>query len=300
MPTGKVRIKLDAVAASAVEVARAAADEVAVQGQVGDHLGVLADAERLVTHHFACTSPAYVGWRWAVTLARAPRSKVATVCEVDLIASDASVVAPQWLPWSDRLAPGDIGAGDVLPKIVDDPRLEQGFEATGEQDVDQAAQWELGLGRVRVLSRQGRGEAGQRWESGEYGPEAAAARAAQCTCSSCGFITPISGVLRQSFAVCTNEWSPADGRVVSLSYGCGAHSESDEVKHDESPPPPVVDDQVVDLVVLPAGPGDQVNDTSVGAQASTATQSRLGTGWPHDWAGSVTSSLGTGMVRSQV
>jgi hypothetical protein len=29
----------------------------------------------------------------------------------------------------------------------------------------------------------------------------------------------------QLFAVCANLMSPADGRIVALSFGCGAHSE---------------------------------------------------------------------------
>ncbi|MDI1289949.1 MAG: DUF3027 domain-containing protein, partial [bacterium] len=29
----------------------------------------------------------------------------------------------------------------------------------------------------------------------------------------------------QIFAVCANKMSPADGHVISLNFGCGAHSE---------------------------------------------------------------------------
>ena len=65
---------VDEVAAEAVDVARAAAEQEAA-GLVGEHLGVEADDERVVTHLFATLDPAYRGWRWAVTLARAPRSK---------------------------------------------------------------------------------------------------------------------------------------------------------------------------------------------------------------------------------
>jgi hypothetical protein len=44
-------------------------------------------------------------------------------------------------------------------------------------------------------------------------------------CASCGFLLPIGGPMGQQFAVCANRMSPADGRVVALTYGCGAHSE---------------------------------------------------------------------------
>lgn len=252
------RVRLDAVAAGAVDLSRGAADDVADPGTVGDHLGVAAEGDRLVTHLFECSAAGYPGWRWAVTLARAPRARAATVCEVDLVAGPDSVVAPQWLPWSGRLRPGDVGPGDVLPKVDDDVRLEQGYEATGDgDDIDRLAAWELGLGRPRVLSREGRLEAGERWEAGEYGPEAPMAKMAAQQCRVCGFLLPMAGALRQGFGICTNEWAPADGRVVSLDYGCGAHSETDEVRPDERRPEPFVDDQSVDLVALPAQQSDE-------------------------------------------
>jgi hypothetical protein len=48
--------------------------------------------------------------------------------------------------------------------------------------------------------------------------------------------------------VCANEWSPSDGRVVSLDHGCGAHSETD-MDHPEptSVGEPIVDEFAVDL-----------------------------------------------------
>ena len=51
------------------------------------------------------------------------------------------------------------------------------------------------------------------------------ARQASHECGSCGFMLPIGGPLGQLFAVCANLLSPADGRVVALTFGCGAHSE---------------------------------------------------------------------------
>ncbi len=245
------RVRLDAVSAAAVETARSAALEVADAGGVGEHLRVRADGERLVTHLFECQAAGYRGWQWEVTLARAPRAKVATVCEVDLVAGSGAVVSPEWLPWSNRLQPGDLNPGDQLPRIEDDERLEQGYEATDDQEADQLAEWELGLGRPRVLSPEGRRQAGNRWETGEFGPQSAMARQAGRTCRVCGFLVPLAGVLRQGFGICANEWSPGDGHVVSLDYGCGAHSETDEVRSVDPVPDPVVDDQVVDLVARP-------------------------------------------------
>jgi len=244
MPT-----KRDAVLIAAVEVAREAAESIAEPGTVGEHLGAVMDAERLATHSFACTAAGYPGWRWAITVARAPRAKMATICETNLVPGEGALLSPQWLPYDQRLAPGDLGAGDVLPYIEDDQRLEPGFEATGDEDVDQVALWELGLGRKRVLSAEGREEAAERWYAGDGGPSSPVAEKASEPCSTCGFFLPLPGALRSFFGVCANAWSPSDGRVVSLDHGCGAHSEVDLVREDPKPAEePVLDELAYDLV----------------------------------------------------
>ena len=61
------------------------------------------EEERLTTHLFECLLPGYRGWFWFATLSRAPRSKVATICEVGLIPGDDALLAPEWVPWADRL-----------------------------------------------------------------------------------------------------------------------------------------------------------------------------------------------------
>ncbi len=232
----------DATLAGAVDLARAAALAAAGDGSVGGHLGVVGEGERVLTHGFSCTAKGYSGWQWSVTLARAPRSRAATVSEVHLLPSTGAVLAPDWVPWAQRLAPGDLSAGDVLPRLPDDPLLDQGYEACGEQDVDALAVWELGLGRPRVLSRQGRAEAAERWYGAENGPRDPFAQQAAAACESCGYFLPMPGGLRQLFGVCANEWSPADGKVVSLDHGCGAHSETDVEPRAERVDTPVLDE----------------------------------------------------------
>ena len=220
-------IKNDTTLADAIDLAREAAESIAEPGAVGEHLGMTMEDERLATHSFACATPAYRGWRWVVVVARVSRSRKVTVCETNLLPGEAAILAPAWVPYEQRLAPGDIGAGDVLPYNEDDPNLEAGYEATGEEDVDRMALFELGLGRPRVLSAEGRDAAAQRWYDGEHGPDAEVAQKAHELCTSCGYYLPLAGALRSMFGVCANAWSPSDGKVVSLDHGCGAHSESD-------------------------------------------------------------------------
>ncbi|HET7530349.1 MAG TPA: DUF3027 domain-containing protein [Mycobacteriales bacterium] len=242
---------LDEVAAAAVDVAREAA-EIEAPGLVGEHLGVDADEERVVTHSFATLDPAYRGWRWAVTLVRAPRAKSVTVDEVVLLPGSDALLPPEWVPWSDRLRPGDLGVGDLLPTRADDPRLVPTFFSTDDEE-EQAVAFELGLGRARVLSLDGRTEAVERWYAGERGPEAAIARSAPASCATCGFFVPLTGALRQAFGACANELAPDDGAVVSVDHGCGAHSEAVVVPASPAPPPPLIDEFRIDVVGGPLG-----------------------------------------------
>lgn len=244
----KAVVKADKVVLDAVELAREAAESIATQGAVGDHEGAVMLDERLAMHYFTCANKGYRGWHWAIAVARAPRAKVATVCETNLLPGDGALLSPEWLPYAQRVAPGDIGPGDITPFNPDDPNLESGFEATGDEDVDQVAFFELGLGRPRVLSREGRESAATRWYDGEHGPRAAVAAQAKGKCTSCGYFVPMAGVLRQSFGVCANEWSPSDGAVVSLDHGCGAHSEIDApAATPEKVEPPRLDDFAVEV-----------------------------------------------------
>ncbi len=185
----------------------------------------------------------------ARTLDDAFRARNVTVSEVCLLPGEDALRPPTWLPWAERLAPGDVGPGDVTPKVDDDPNLEAGFEATGEEDVDAVALWELGLGRPRVLSAEGRDRAAQRWYDGSHGPTAEVAVKAPARCDGCGYFLPMAGALRSVFGVCANEWSPSDGMVVSRDHGCGAHSEVDmDAPEPEKVGTPILDDEVLETL----------------------------------------------------
>ena len=243
------RPKPDAATVAAVDLAREALVQEAGAADVGDHLGHLVEGERVVTHLFACERPGYVGWRWSVTLARAPRQKHVTVDEVVLIPGSDAIVAPTWVPYRERIKPGDLSPGDLLPVDDDDARLvptysfgDDPLDADEKAQVRQVAQ-ELGLGRVRTLSPEGRELAAQRWYDGDGGPDAPLARSAPDSCTTCGFLLRIAGPLSELFGVCANGDANDDGRIVSFDHGCGAHSEVRLAKrHEPQPlPEPVVD-----------------------------------------------------------
>lgn len=223
---------LDAVCRDAVDVARAAITELVPAEHVGAHVGVVAEEDRVATHRFVSLAPGYRGWEWAVTVARVPRARTVTVDEVVMLPGAEALLAPAWVPWSQRVAPGDLGVGDVLPTPDDDPRLAPGWSglddlaAVSDEPGLRPTGWEVGIGRRRVLSSEGRDDATMRWLTGETGPDAPMARQAPGSCGTCGFLLPIGGPTGTAFGVCANGMAPADGRVVSLAYGCGAHSEA--------------------------------------------------------------------------
>jgi len=222
------------VLAAAVDTARAAVVEAAGRDAAGAHLGVSADDERVVTHRFACLLPGYASWEWSVTLVRVSRSRTVTVNESCLLPGATSVLAPAWVPWSQRVEAGDLGPGDLLVTPPDDPRLVPGYTGEdagwpGPPDVDDELAEiiaETGLGRARVLSLTGVDEAVDRWTNGPGGPSSPLAVAAPGRCASCGFVVRLGGLLGQAFGACANELSPSDGRVVTYDHGCGAHSEA--------------------------------------------------------------------------
>ena len=258
-PSASPAVAVDAACAAAADLARQVAVEVA-GSSVGEHLGVEADDELVVTHSFATTDPAYVGWRWAVTVARAEGSDVVTVDEVVLLPGTGALVAPAWVPWSERVQPGDLAPGDLLPPRPDDLRLVPSY-SDPEAELASEAFWELGLHRPRVLSIEGREDAAERWYDGDRGPTSAMARQAPGQCLDCGFRITLAGGLRSLFGVCANAMSPDDGQVVSLDHGCGAHSETSvELTHGDTDAGMVVEDEELELVAVGPAPDDETPD----------------------------------------
>jgi hypothetical protein len=227
----------DPVALEAVATARAALVEQVGADVVGEHLAARAEDEGVVTHNFASSEPGYPGWVWAVTVAHAPGAQSVTIDEIVLLPGEDAIIAPVWVPWRDRIQPGDLSPGDLLPTDEDDPRLVPTYFAGDTfEDWERAVVDEVGLGRARVLSLEGRQLATQRWYASEQGPDSPLAQSAPGRCEGCGFLVRLAGDLSLTFGVCANEFANDDGRVVSLNHGCGAHSEA-QLRKKQLPPP---------------------------------------------------------------
>lgn len=242
-----------------IEIARQAILEVAAADEIGELKGEKTlDDFKVIS--FASTNPGYVGWHWSVSM----HKDFHTVNEVWLEPGESALVAKPWVPWSERVQPGDLSPGDLIETAKDDPRLIAGYAGVEEIDLAEPftpAGWSIGLGRERVLSPLGIDDAVDRWREGENGPRSAIARYADLPCSSCGWLVTIGGTLGQAFGVCANALSPSDGRIVSMDHGCGAHSQTVVETQSATVAELVVDDLVIDEYDFRSG--DQEPDLAV-------------------------------------
>ena len=163
-----------------------------------------------------------------------------TIDEIVLLPGEEAIIAPAWVPYRERIQPGDLSPGDILPTDEDDPRLVPAYLAGDPGDDAPTTSWPRrstagcsarsptssasaapGCCRWRAAS-----SPRDRWFDERPGPRVAVVAAAPHACASCGFLVRLAGPLSLTFGVCANEYANDDGRVVALGHGCGAHSEA--------------------------------------------------------------------------
>ncbi|MEK9956430.1 MAG: DUF3027 domain-containing protein [Actinomycetota bacterium] len=185
--------------------------------------------------------PTLQGPAWVTIVLCRPMSRKTLCCEtpkvsrtmLSLMKWELDSWARTWVsPWNQRDSEPTPSPATTRRTSAGNARLGPGMSGSDEIDaiIDRDEPrgwtgWEAGLGRPRVLSIAGRDQAADRWDDGEFGPTSEMAEAASKQCATCGFVVSVAGPLSRSFGVCSNQFAPADGRLVSLAYGCGAHSE---------------------------------------------------------------------------
>ncbi|MGL4339065.1 MAG: DUF3027 domain-containing protein [Rhodoglobus sp.] len=85
------------------ELARDALREITPDEGVGAYCGQVAEGDGIVTVLFDCALAGYPGWRWTVSVATV-EGQQPTVLEAELMPGEGALLAPDWVPWSDRLA----------------------------------------------------------------------------------------------------------------------------------------------------------------------------------------------------
>jgi hypothetical protein len=154
----------------AQSVARdAALAEAEFATQVGDFVSVdYDDDNRVATYLFAADIAGYRGWRWCVTVAKVDDEATPTVCDVVVLPGPDSLLAPDHVPYMERILPEDIQPGVIVPSVLEDTRLVPGVNALAQDEgLDATEVFDLGLMRPRVLSIEGRDQASKRWYTGD-------------------------------------------------------------------------------------------------------------------------------------
>ncbi len=89
--------------ASARELALAALREITPAATIGEPAESTVHDDGVLTLRFENRLSGYPGWFWTVSLAQVEDADP-TVLEVELIPGEGALVAPDWLPWAERLA----------------------------------------------------------------------------------------------------------------------------------------------------------------------------------------------------
>jgi hypothetical protein len=92
-----------------------AAKETAPANGVGKFLGTTSEDKDTTSYRFESKLTGYVGWEWNVVIFQAKKSDAATVSEVVLLPGKESIVAPTWVPWSERRAEIEKNKDEQLP-----------------------------------------------------------------------------------------------------------------------------------------------------------------------------------------
>lgn len=160
-------------------VARAALAEISPAGTVGELLDRAARDDGTSTLRFASTLSGYPGWHWSVSVAEVPGEEP-TVMEAELMPGEGALIAPDWVPWAERLEDYRAAQAAIAAEAVvvgeadtdDDDDLGDGFDDDDDLDdgvdLDDDVEFDdlLGVSPGRV-DEQDEAEA----ESDDDGPE---------------------------------------------------------------------------------------------------------------------------------
>lgn len=94
----------DAVLLGARDLARAALLDITPAETIGEPVGHRVLEDHVLSLYFECTLPGYPGWHWTVSLSRIDENAEPYVLETELTPGEGALLAPDWVPWSERLA----------------------------------------------------------------------------------------------------------------------------------------------------------------------------------------------------
>ena len=138
-------------------LAEKAAKESAPLGGVGKFLGVLEEEAKVVSYRFEAKLKGYEGWEWNVVVFEGKKPSPATVSEVVMLPGKSSIVAPDWLPWSERKV--ELDKSEALESAVSDLVVAEESQSDSE-DAGESPPRRKGLFK-RLVQKQDRKKAKQ-------------------------------------------------------------------------------------------------------------------------------------------
>lgn len=120
---------------AAHDLALAALHEITPESTVGAPADYRVEAGGVVSLRFANRLPGYPGWFWTVSIARVEGADP-TVLEVELLPGDGALLAPDWVPWAERLADYHAAQAALAEAAHDEGDEDLGEDADDDEDLD--------------------------------------------------------------------------------------------------------------------------------------------------------------------
>lgn len=124
----------DDVLLASVAQALDALKEITPAATIGAPAGHIVEGEHVLSLLFECTMSGYPGWHWTVTLSRIDDESAPSVLEAELMPGERALLAPDWVPWSERLA--EYQASQEAIAAAEADAGDDDDEADDELDVD--------------------------------------------------------------------------------------------------------------------------------------------------------------------
>lgn len=126
----------DARLIGAHDLALAALHEITPASTVGPAAGYIVEDDGSVSLRFENRLPGYPGWYWTVTVARVDDAEP-TVLEAELMPTEGALLAPEWVPWAERLAEYRAHQAELAEQAAA-VAAEAGEQVAGEASADTA------------------------------------------------------------------------------------------------------------------------------------------------------------------
>ena len=123
----------DARLIDAHDLARAALYEITPAATVGAPAGYTLEEGGVVSLRFANTMPGYPNWLWTVSVAVVDGAEP-TVLEAELLPGEGALLAPEWVPWAERLAEYQAAQAALAAEQGDAEASDEGDEDADEAD----------------------------------------------------------------------------------------------------------------------------------------------------------------------